>query len=117
MNLQAVNGPRIVEITLDSPRLFSDSQAECRGFDSHRPLQILLHRRNCNLPLRLLGTSEANFLRHLDYKPCQDARQPSIWHDHHGAQWTEGEIRVVEMAHGTVPLRGFKGGTYLLDHV
>jgi hypothetical protein len=39
MNLQSMNRPRIVEITFDFPQPFSDSQAECRGFDSHRPLQ------------------------------------------------------------------------------
>jgi hypothetical protein len=38
MTLQAANTPRIVEINHDSLQLFSDSQAECRGFDSLRPL-------------------------------------------------------------------------------
>src|SRR5262245_27589468 len=39
MTVQAVNTPRIVEINHDSLQRFSDSQAECRGFDSLRPLQ------------------------------------------------------------------------------
>jgi hypothetical protein len=42
MNLQSMNRPRIVEITFDFPQPFSDSQAECRGFDSHRLLHTQL---------------------------------------------------------------------------